>query len=223
MNAENVLDEATTIQDRVEPYLRDGAEFFHAHEGEMFERATAVSQLAAELSVSERVAKDIVAQLVGDTVDPVIQVVADGSRSVGIVSFEEFDGAYGYVTFDDVFGRGKRVVCQQCVNEATTDTNVTHATENDPHGSFADGATWDELVAAIHTHYDDAHQHVPEDIETGATLASGTTIGTNTAWHAGNQEDIDNVLPGTVYITEAGASDPTQNNGDLWFEYETNN
>ena len=27
-------------------------------------------------------------------------------------------------------------------------------------------------------------------------------------------------LSGNIYVTEEGASDPTQNDGDLWFEYE---
>lgn len=219
MDAEDVLNDATTVQERVKPHLRDAATVFHDHEGEMFARPDAVTQIADELAISESVADDIVAQLVGDTVDPVIQVMADGTRSVGVVEFNEFDGAYGYVAFDDLFGRGKRVVCQQCVNDATTDAEVTHATENDPHGSFADGASWDELVGAIHDHYDAAHERVPAEIETGATLATGTTIGTNTAWHAGNQKDISETLPGDVYVTQAGAADPTQNDGDLWFEY----
>lgn len=30
---------------------------------------------------------------------------------------------------------------------------------------------------------------------------------------------IDN-LPGNIYVTESTASDPTQNDGDLWFKYQ---
>lgn len=33
-------------------------------------------------------------------------------------------------------------------------------------------------------------------------------------------EPIDN-LPGNIYVTEEGAEDPTENDGDIWFEYET--
>ena len=30
-----------------------------------------------------------------------------------------------------------------------------------------------------------------------------------------------NHLEGNIYLTEEGASDPTENDGDLWFEYES--
>ena len=33
-------------------------------------------------------------------------------------------------------------------------------------------------------------------------------------------EDI-NHLEGNIYLTEEGAPDPTENDGDLWFEYES--
>ena len=30
-----------------------------------------------------------------------------------------------------------------------------------------------------------------------------------------------NHLEGNIYLTEEGAPDPTENDGDLWFEYES--
>lgn len=229
MNAQNVLQDVETIQERVAPHLRDGAELFHENEGELFSRGRAVELVSERLDVSESLATDIVSQLVSDTVDPVIQVVdTDGSKRVGVAQFKEFDGAYGYINFDDMFGEGKRVVCQQCVNDATVDTAVTHATENDPNGSFADGASWDELLDAIHAHYESSHTSVPNEVTTGATLASGTTIGTNTAWHAGNdgensgleadtlQGKLPSDLGGVTYTQSTEPTNPAS--GETWYD-----
>jgi hypothetical protein len=65
-------------------------------------------------------------------------------------------------------------------------------------GSFGDGASWDELVAGIHEHYEKVHETIPEDVETGATLASGTTIGGNTAFHQGNDGNGSGLVADTV-------------------------
>jgi len=191
MNAETIIEESKTIQEQVKPHLREAATFFHENEGELFTLEEATGLIASELEIDNTIAARTISQLVGDTVDPVIQVQKDTDKYVGVVEFHEFDGVYGYINYDDQFGKGKRVVCQQCVNEATLDTEVTHATENDPVGSFSGGATWDELVNAVHKHYADVHSVVPENIATGATLASGTTIGGNTSFHAGNESNID--------------------------------
>jgi len=63
---------------------------------------------------------------------------------------------------------------------------VTHATAGDPQGSFDSGATYQDLVDGIHEHYTKSHDTAPSDVKTGASLVSGTTIASNTAWHAGN-------------------------------------
>lgn len=197
-DANEILEDTQTVHERVAPHLRDGADFFHDHEGTLFTRTEARDKLYDDVGIDTEVCDDVIAQLVSDTVDPVVQV----NNHVGVIEFHEFDGAYGYIEYDDVIGKAKRVVCQQCVNEADRDKDVTHATAGDPHGSYGDSADYDNLLAGIHEHYETAHSVVPEDVATGATLASGTTIGGNTAYHSGiglqanlnaNQNDITNV------------------------------
>jgi hypothetical protein len=83
-------------------------------------------------------------------------------------------------------------VCAKCVQDAVVDSQVTHATEKDPNGSFSNGVdSYEPLVDAVHQHYHHSHDVVPDNVATGATLASGTTIGGNTAYHSGNENQID--------------------------------
>jgi len=231
MDANEILEGVETTHERVSPYIRECANVFHDNEGELFTRTEAVELLAEEVDIDATIAREVLAQLVGDTVDPIVQVVDGSEKYIGVIEFHEFDGAYGYINYDDQFGQGKRVVCQQCVNEATLDSEVTHATANDPMGSFADGASWDELLAGVHQHYAKAHDTVPEDVETGATLASGTTIGGNTAFHAGNESSIehdnlssrthsgDSISPNNVTTStleaDGSLSGPTASEGDV--------
>jgi len=92
-------------------------------------------------------------------------------------------------------------------------------------GSFGDGASWDELVAGIHQHYEQAHDSVPEDVETGATLASGTTIGGNSAFHQGNDGSGSGLTADTlrgktvnsnIYVQSAQPASPSEN--DVWIK-----
>lgn len=187
MNAKDIISEATAEQEELYRHVRDAADWFHEHEGELFQREEAVKYLEEKLDVDSRIAANLVAELVSDIVDPVVQVMVGVQRYVGVAEYVEGDGWYGYVDYDDAFGARNRVVCAQCVHESETDLTVTHATGGD--GSFRDepDATYDELAEAIEEHYEEAHDGiVPEDVETGASLISGTTIGGNTAWHAGN-------------------------------------
>jgi len=187
-DANEVFDETETVHEQVKPHLRDVADWFHEHEGEMFERSEAVASITDTFDISEETATRVVAQLVSDTVDPIVQVTTNGEKYVGVAEFHEFDGAYGYIEYDDVVGKRKRVVCQQCVNDADYDKEVTHATEKSTHpesSTFKAEAGYDDLLEEVHDHYEQ-HDTVPSDVETGASLASGTTIGGNTSWHAGN-------------------------------------
>ena len=186
MDAEDILTNVETKHERVSPYIRECANVFHDNEGELFTRAEATNLLTEEVDITESIAGEVITELVSDIVDPVVQIVDQGEKYIGVIEFREFDGAYGYIDYHDVRGDDKRVVCQQCVNEASFDTEVAHATAGDPSGTVASGANYDELLAVVHEHYEDSHNVVPEDVETGATLASGTTIGGNEAWHAGN-------------------------------------
>jgi hypothetical protein len=187
-NATDILENAESTHERVSGNRRDGADWFHDHEGELFEREEVIAELTDALDVEAGVASDILAELTGDTVDPVVQVQSEGVKYYGVIDYVTFEGAYGYVDYHDYLGARRRVVCAQCVQEATVDSAVTHATAGDPSGSFSDqpDASYEELLEAIKQHYTSAHEGTPETVETGASLASPTTIGGNTAWHAGN-------------------------------------
>jgi len=205
MNANELLQQTKTTYEEVQPHLRACADVFHDNEGELFTRTEAISLLEDKVDIDSTTASHTLGQLVGDTVDPIIQIEHEGEKYVGIIEFHEFAGAYGYINYDDLFGQGKRVVCQQCVNEAELDSEVVHATAGDPHGSYGD-VDYDDLLDGVHQHYEDAHDEVPEDVETGASLASGTTIGGNTAFHEGNfsggafsDSGADNSQGGNIY------------------------
>lgn len=190
MDANKVLSKTQTVAEQVSDHIRNCAKLLHEREGEFLTVNEAITLFSDECEISEELASKVLTKLVADTVDPVIRVNHEGQKLVGVVDFHEYDGAYGYTNFHDQFGQGKRVVCQQCVNDSVTDADVTHATEGDVNGSFENGASWDELVNAIHQHYRNAHTVSPESVDTsveatGATLVSGTTIGGGTAVHEG--------------------------------------
>ena len=185
-DATEILEQAESEQQNILKHTRDAADWFHDREGELFKQEEARDRLADDLNVDDDVAQSLIAELVGDDVDPIVQARAQGVKYVGVAEFKEFDGAYGYLDYHDLYGKRRRVICAQCVHEATHDREVTHATAADPEGSYGPDATYSELLSGIHDHYEDAHDEIPENVETGASLVSGTTIGGNTAWHAGN-------------------------------------
>jgi len=181
--AQEIIRAARTTHEIVQDHLRAVADWFHEHEGSMFEREEATDLVSDDLGIDEDVARNTIRNLIGDSVDPIVQVQAQGAKYVGVAEYYTFDGAYAYLNYDDSRGKQYRAVCAQCVHESTYDDDVTHATSGQ--GSFSPDASLDELVGAVHDHYDQ-HECVPEEVETGANLLSGTTIGGNTAFHAGN-------------------------------------
>lgn len=217
IDATEIIDEADEQLGKWQKYLRPAANYFHENEGTLFERREALDAISNEFGIDRGAAQSVVSGLVGDTVDPVVQIPKEGSRYVGVVGYKEFDGAYGYVSFHDSLGKRRRVICQKCVDEATVDTEVTHASAGDPKGSFEKGASYDELVEGIHEHYDNAHDAMPSDIETGASLATGTTIGGSESWHKGNDTDLYLTTGNDTFIVEKRTSDessPTE--GQIW-------
>jgi hypothetical protein len=150
-------------------------------------RGEVVEALADEMGWSEEQANQAVGDVVVDIVYQVQQVVhPEHGKLVGIIEYRERpdSGAYGYVDYDDVAGRRRRVVCSQCVVDSETDAEVAHATEGE--GTTEQDASWEELFAAIEDHYATAHGVQPSEVKVGASLASGTTISGNTAFHSGN-------------------------------------
>lgn len=186
-DADEVVKSAEQNRERLKNYTRPAAEYFHEREGEMIQKSEAMAGLKSELEVDTRMANSLIAELTGDLVDPIVQIRTEGEKFVGIIDYHEFDGAYGYEDYDDIEGVRKRVVCAECVKRNESDKAVTHATAGGVDSSFEKGVDYQTLLEAVHEHYEDAHDGVkPEDVETGAILLSGTTIGGNTAWHAGN-------------------------------------
>lgn len=169
-------------------HLRDVADWFHEHEGDMFERNEAIGLVADEFELSDRQANKVVSALVSDVVDPVVQAVHEDGKHVGIVEYHEYpeSGAYGYMDVSDVAGSRRRVVCARCVETAEVDRDVANATAGE--NSFTDrpDASYEALRERVEQHYEDSHDVVPESVETGASLATQTTIGGNTSFHAGN-------------------------------------
>ena len=185
----DVLKRARSRNEQVQYHLRPAADFFHRNEVTRFGRKEAREEIGKELEVDENTAGAVIAQLVSDKVDPIVQVATDDEKFVGVAEFHEFDGAYGYLEYDDAIGARRRVVCQQCVNDSDFDNEVTHATEQSPDpgsSTFKQDVEYTDLVGKVHSHYQDEHESMPTEIATGATLASGTTIGGNTSFHAGN-------------------------------------
>lgn len=209
IDATEIIDDADEQVGEWRNYARPAAEWFHDHEGHLFERDEAIEELIEELDTSQEVVREVISNLVADIVDPVVQVPLNNSEYVGIVEFHTFDGAYGYINFDDIRGKEKRVVCAQCVHNAEHDSEVVHATSGDPNGSFEKNDDYDKLVDGIHTHYQ-THNSKPETVETGATLASGTTIGGETSIHAGNRDTYGVDTFGVGSLTDG---DVLQNSG----------
>jgi len=163
--------------------------FLDDNVGEFFPRDGVVKELSQELGVSTSRANVAISDTVGDIVDPVQQITKHNEKYVGVIEYQVFsdEGAYGYVDFDDRKGKRKRVVCARCVEKYKYDENVTHATQGE--GSSDKNATWQQLLNKVTGHYADDHIKPPSDIEPGASLVSGTTIGGNTAYHTGNLAD----------------------------------
>jgi hypothetical protein len=178
VDAEQIIEQAEAEREKMQSLLRPVAEFFHSHEGELFERYEAVDALVADESIpsdDERALHKVVGNLAADRVDPVQNVVRGSDKYVGVLEYEEHDFWYEYVEVDDVHGRMNVGVCAQCVKEADSDAEVAKGV-----------GTTEELDERIREHYSDEHSESPSEIETGATLVSGTTIAGNEAIHSGN-------------------------------------
>ena len=161
-------------------------EWFSERVEEMYSRSEAAAAIAELLECDEDHAHRIISDLVDDVVDPVQQIRTRNDKYVGIIDFEAFDaeGAYGYEVYDDVDGRHKRVVCAKCVEEAETAGEVVYA-ESGP-GEIPHDSGYQPLLNRVTSHYANNHETAPEDVTIGASLIAGTTINSNTTWHAGN-------------------------------------
>lgn len=175
VDATEVLEQAEKERDQLQDLLRPVAEFFHDHEGELFERYEAIEELQDHLDTDdERLIGKVLGNLCADRVDPVQNVVKDGGNWIGVIEYHEHDYWYEYVEHHDIDGRRNIGVCAKCVKESDVDTEVAKGV----------GDT-EELADRIEDHYDEEHDG-SVDVETGATLNSGTTIAGNAAIHSAN-------------------------------------
>jgi hypothetical protein len=186
--AEQVFEKAENEIDDIENYIRDAADLFHEHEGEMFERNEARELLEDRLNIDSKTASKIIGELVGDCVDPIVQVKNSDGKFVGVVEFRELEGAYGYIDYDDLTGKKRKLVCAECVNTEERDSEVMQVSGQI--GQKSENKSYNSLLDKIHEHYREEHENKPEEVKTGATLASGTTVGGNKVIHSGNQSSF---------------------------------
>lgn len=182
-----VIRDVQSYNEKRSDRAKDTLDYFLEKQGALMKRLEVIDALTKEYGWSEEVANISISDLVGDLVDPVQQIVhPQHGKLVGIIEYNEYpySGAYGYIDYDDVKGRRKRVVCSQCVEQAESDAEVSHATEGE--GSASEDATWDDLCETVVAHYEVSHDVEPFEVTVGASLASGTTISGNTSFHAGN-------------------------------------
>jgi hypothetical protein len=143
--------------------VEEAREWFHMRKGELF--------LPEEIPFERK----ILVKLINDSVDPVQQVIVDSKRYIGVVDYEEHNGWYEYIRWDGSAGKVKIGVCAQCVQKAGKVAEVTRTV----------GDTTEEAREKFKEHYSKEHTRKPDEIETGATLLSGTTIAGNEAIHVG--------------------------------------
>lgn len=225
----SIIEEQNKQQNLKSNIAQNVLEWFLAKEtNELYLRNDVIKRLSNKLDTSTENVDKALSYTVSDIVDPVQQITVNQDQYVGVIEYKEYPekGAYGYVHFDDVKGKNKRVVCAQCVKEANSDTEITHATES--MGTADANTTWSRLLDKIVEHYANSHDTVPDNITPGASLLSGTTIAGNRSVHVGAETFIDiRQQVNTLFIQNArqdfelGLSILSMNNGQ--FEtYATN-
>lgn len=161
--------------------VKEARKWFHEREGELFR--------SREIPFERRV----VVKLVNDSVDPVQQIIADGERYIGVINYQEYDGWYEYTRWNDSTGKIKIGVCARCVQKAGKVAEVSRTI----------GDNTGKAKKKFREHYRRDHNRKPDDVETGATLLSGTTIGGNEAIHVGMDGDGSGV--DTDFVLGVGA------------------
>lgn len=219
-NATELIQEAEDENNITESILRDVADVFHEKEGELFSRDNAIDHAETMLSHDRIVVKKAIENLVTDDVDPVIQVKKGLEYYVGVVSYDESDFFYTYIGFNDKHGRIKSSVCAECINESRAIQEVNHYSTKpdawalndatcriaahyyiehteksldtivDQHSDLdpqvVDIEEFEELVGSLEPEMID----ISTNVQTGASLLSGTTISGNLAISTGNPSDL---------------------------------
>jgi len=212
---DEVISKASLEKDAIQDNIREVADWFHDNEGDMFKRDDVIDTLSEQVNIEcpdhielETFTNKLMSSLVGDHVDPVQQISNMQGKYVGVIQYDEHDGFYTFKEYHDIEGEYVRGVCAGCVHQSTKSSEpFTRHTGN--FGNEPIDGSIGELCEVMKTHVDTVHEDV-ENIETGATLASGTTISSNTAYHAGN----DGVGSG-LSADDVDGSEPPFANSDL--------
>lgn len=160
------------------------AEWFHERQGELFK--------VDEIPYT----REEIVSIINDSVDPVQQVIVDNERYYGVIEYREQEGWYEYTRWDDCAGEVNIGVCAKCVVEETSVSKVTRTVGDDT----------DTARKKFEYHYKREHNKLPSNIETGASLLSGTTIDGNETIHLGmdgSDSNVDaDVIRGGVAVGE---------------------
>lgn len=212
INVSDAVEGALDEQEEVKQHLRAAADWFHMHEGDLFRRSEVESDVAEVIGTDEYIAGTVVSSLVGDHVDPVVQVEYNNELWVGVIEYHEHDFWYSYEDFHDALGKQPKGVCAQCVKEKDKHTDVAYAQPGV--GTLTTGADLSDVRAVLERHFEEEHPDVTVDtIETGATLVAPTTVGGNEDIHKGNmstEADAD-----TLDSLHAADLAPTYNDGSV--------
>lgn len=187
IDPDQVLAKADDLTASIADSARPVADWFHEHEGELFDRLTVASEIADDFARDETEIDQTISKLIGDVVDPVVQVDDGDTRWVGVIDYQKHDFWYEYIEYHPLHGQQRKGVCAQCVKEATYDTEVAYAMPG--LGTLTADATIDDVEQLLNDHFAKAHPDVSvaeTEIETGASLVAPTSIGGNEAIHKGN-------------------------------------
>lgn len=156
---DDVLEQAEIEKDVIDNSTEFALDFFLENQGDVFTRDQAQRRLAKEMNTPHP--NNVLSQLIGDRVDPVIQVRVGEQKYVGIIDFHEHNVWYGYEDWNDNSGRQKVGVCARCVEESNLDYEVSAAKEGE--GSIPQGCDWEDIERVLHTHYVDDHLSITID------------------------------------------------------------
>jgi len=191
MKAEEVINNTEDEKELAQSQIRQVADWFHENSGELLPKQKAISQLKNDLDIhtpqhltKEEFYSQLIGDLVGDHVDPVQMVKNGKGKYVGVIDYSEHDTYYTYDEYHDIEGKYTRGVCAACIHKSSKSsepfTRHTGKFGNEPYGDK------EQLKKEMKIHVDAVHSTNKVEVETGATLASGTTIAGNAAFHAGN-------------------------------------
>lgn len=195
VDADEAINRFENKNAKIRDLAQDIVDWFIERQGEVFTRRNAVQIVSEEFNIDSSTANRVISSLVGDIVDPVQQISDPDEKYVGVIKYTIFDshGAYGYIDYDDLRGKRKRVVCARCVEQHAYDGDIAHATQGE--GTSSPDDVWNDLLEKIAKHYSDYHSKDSTDVKPGASLVDGTTISGNTAFHAGNDGQGSGLTP----------------------------